>query len=121
VDLDLTAFRAALSPEARVAAQSGGVGVIEGARARQCSILVDGPTFRAAFPQISWLVGDTDLAHWRGQLDFWVFLDGQVGRIAGSVNGDAADIQTGALQATISVDLSATDRGRAVGLTPPAP
>jgi hypothetical protein len=120
-DLDLTAFRAALSPEARAAAQSGGVGVIEGARARQCSILVDGPTFRAAFPQIAWLVGDADLAHWRGQLDYWVFLDGQIGRIAGSVNGDATDIQIGALQATIRVDLTATDRGGAVGLTAPTP
>jgi hypothetical protein len=119
--LDLTAFRAALSPEARAAAESGGVGVIEGARARQCSVLVDGPTFRAAFPQITWLVGDADLAHWRGQLDYWVFLDGQIGRIAGSVNGDATDIQVGALQATIEVDVSATDRGGVVGLSAPAP
>ena len=121
VDLDLTAFRVALSPQARAAAESRGVGVIEGARARQCRIAVDGPTFRAAFPQIAWLVGDADLAHWRGQLDLWVFLDGQIGRIAGSVNGDATDIQTDALQATIRVDLSATDRGAAVQITPPSP
>ena len=67
--------------------------MIEGARARQCRIAIDGPTFRAAFPQVAWLVGDADLAHWRGQLDYWVFLDGQIGRIAGSVNGDAADIR----------------------------
>ena len=53
----------------------------------------------AAFPQVAWLVGDDDLARWRGQLDYWVFLDGQLGRIAGSVNGDAADIRDGALQA----------------------
>ncbi len=119
--LDLTAFRTSLSSEARTAASSLGVGVIEGARARQCRILVDGPTFRAAFPQVSWLVGDASLAHWRGQLDYWVFLDGQIGRIAGSVNGDAADIQTGALQATIRVDLTATDRGVPVEITPPAP
>jgi len=121
VDLDLTAFRIALSPEARAAAGTQGVGVIEGARARHCRILVDGPTFRAAFPQVDWLVGAADLAHWRGQLDYWVFLDGQIGRIAGSVNGDAADIQPGALQATIRVDLAATDRGAALPITPPAP
>jgi hypothetical protein len=121
VALDLTAFRAALSPEARAAAESRGVGVIEGARTRQCRIAVDGPTFRAAFPQVAWLVGDADLAHWRGQLDYWVFLDGQIGRIAGSVNGDAADIQTGALQATVRVDLTATDRGTLLQITPPAP
>jgi hypothetical protein len=121
VDLDLTAFRIALSPEARAAAGTQGVGVIEGARARQCRILVDGPTFRAAFPQVVWLVGDADLAHWRGQLDYWVFLDGQIGRMAGSVNGDAADIQPGALQATIRVDLAATDRGASLPIAPPGP
>jgi hypothetical protein len=121
VDLDLTAFRVALSPEARAAAGTQGVGVVEGARARQCRILVDGPTFRAAFPEVVWLVGDADLAHWRGQLDYWVFLDGQIGRIAGSVNGDATDIQQGALQATIRVDLTATDRGAPLRITPPAP
>ncbi|HET7030923.1 MAG TPA: hypothetical protein VFI34_10465 [Candidatus Limnocylindrales bacterium] len=119
-DLDLTAFRAALSPDARAAASTLGVGLIEGASARQCRTAVDGPTFRAAFPQIAWLVGDADLAHWRGQLDYWVFLDGQIGRIAGSVNGDAAKIQPGALQATIRVDLSATDRGTPIVIGPPA-
>ncbi|MBA2382081.1 MAG: hypothetical protein H0V73_08220 [Chloroflexi bacterium] len=121
IEIDLTAFRAALSTEARAAAESRGVGLIEGARARQCRIAVDGPTFRAAFPQIVWLVGPADLGHWRGQLDYWVFLDGQIGRIAGSVNGDAADIQLGALQATIRVDLSATDRGTDVRITSPGP
>lgn len=121
VDLDLTAFRVALSPEARAAAGTQGVGVIEGARARQCRILIDGPTFRAAFPQIVWLVGDADLGHWRGHLDYWVFLDGQIGRIAGSVNGEATTIQPGALQATIRVDLAATDRGAPVSVTAPTP
>ena len=53
-DLDLTGVpRGALSPEARAAAEARGVGVIEGARARQCRIAVDGPTFRAAFPQVA--------------------------------------------------------------------
>src|SRR5207247_1704853 len=44
--LDLTVFRRALSTGSRAAAGSQGVGVIEGARARQCRIFVDGPTFR---------------------------------------------------------------------------
>jgi hypothetical protein len=119
--LDLHAFRVALSPEARAAAQSRGVAIIEGARARQCRIAIDGPTFRAAFPQIVWLVGDADLARWRGQLDYWVFLDGGIGRITGSVNGDAADIRQGALQATVRVDLSATDRDATIRVAPPGP
>ena len=119
--LDLTAFRAALTPDARAAAESRGVAIIEGARARQCRIAIDGPTFREAFPQVTWLVGDANLGHWRGQLDYWVFLDGQVGRITGSANGDAADIEEGALQATIRIELNATDRGAPVRVMPPAP
>jgi hypothetical protein len=121
VTLDLHAFRVALSPEARAAAQSRGVAIIEGARARQCRIAIDGPTFRAAFPEVVWLVGDADLGRWRGQLDYWVFLDGGIGRISGSVNGDAADIREGALQATIRVDLSATDRDATIRIAPPGP
>jgi hypothetical protein len=117
--LDLTAFRTALSPDARAAAQTGGVAIIEGARSRQCRIAIDGPTFLAAFPQASWLVGDADMAHWLGQLDYWVFLDGQIGLIQGSANGDAADIETGALQATVRVSLTATDRGTPITITPP--
>jgi hypothetical protein len=97
------------------------VSIIEGARSRECRIAIDGPTFKAAFPQVAWLIGDADLAHWRGQLDYWVFLDGQIGRIAGSVNGDAADIEPGALQSTVRVDLSATNRSVPIHLTPPAP
>lgn len=119
--LDLTAFRVALSPDTRAVAATLGVGIIEGARARQCRVAIDGPTFRAAFPQVRWLVGDADLAHWRGEIDYWVFLDGQIGRITGRVNGDAAAIQTGALQSTIRVDLSATDRGARVSVTAPTP
>jgi hypothetical protein len=119
--LDLTVFRQALSLDARAAAGSQGVGLIEGARARQCRVIVDGRTFRAAFPQVGWLVGDASLAHWRGQLDYWVFLDGEIGRITGSVNGDAADIQAGAIQATIRVELTAVDRGDPITITPPGP
>ena len=119
--LDVVAFRVGLTPAARAAAESRGVGLIEGARARQCRIAIDGPTFKAAFPQVTWLVGDADLAHWRGQLDYWVFIDGAIGRIAGSVNGDAADITEGALQATIRVDMTATDRDAAIRITPPTP
>jgi hypothetical protein len=118
-DLDRAAFRVALSPEARTAAESRGVGLVEGARARQCRIAIDGPTFLAAFPQARSLVGDADLAHWRGQLDYWIFLDDQIGRIEGSVNGDAADIQDGALQATVRVALTAADRDRPVSIEPP--
>jgi hypothetical protein len=121
VALDLTAFKIALSPEARAAASTLGVGLIEGAPSRQCRTAIDGPTFRAAFPQVAWIVGDADLAHWRGQIDYWVYVDGQIGRIAGSVSGDATEIREGALQSTLRVDLTATDRDTDIRITAPTP
>jgi hypothetical protein len=93
--------------------------VIEGARARRCRLAIDGPVFRAAFPQVRWLVGDADLHRWRGQLDYWVFLDGQLGQIAGSVNGDATGFAPTALQGTVDVLLTATERGRDTVIYPP--
>ncbi len=70
---------------------------------------------------MTWLVGTNEMTHWRGQLDYWIFLDGEVGQVVGSVNGDAGAIREGALQATIRVDMRATDRGIAVHLNPPTP
>jgi hypothetical protein len=118
--VDRNAFETALGKQARAAAQTNGVSIIDGARARECTIAVDGPTFRDAFPEAMWLVGDAGLGHWRGQLSYWVFLDGQIGRIEGSVNGDAAEIQDGALQATIRVAVTSIDRGSPITVTAPA-
>ncbi len=49
------------------------------------------------FRRSRWLVGGADLHRWRGQLDYWVFLDGQLGQVAGRVNGEAAGIVPEAL------------------------
>jgi hypothetical protein len=119
--VDSQAIVLALSTSQRAAAELHGVDVVEGARARHCRIAIDGPTFRLAFPEVNWLVGTDELTRWRGQLDYWIFLDGEVGQIIGSVNGDAGAIREGALQATIRVDMRATDRGIPVHLNPPTP
>ena len=119
--VDTQALRSALSAGTRAAAELHGVDVIEGARARHCRIAIDGPTFRQAFPVVDWLVGDANMSIWRGELDYWIFLDGQLGLVIGSVNGDAGAIRQGALQATIRVNMSATDRGRAVRIDAPTP
>ncbi len=119
--LDLRATKVALPDDYRITAEDRGEEVIEGAPARRCRIAIDGSIFRAAFPQVSWLVGNADLGRWRGQLDYWVFLDGQLGQIAGTINGAAFDVQPDALQGTISVLLTATERGRDVVIYPPAP
>jgi hypothetical protein len=119
--LDLQAVREALDPGARAAAEDYGIEVIERAPARRCRVSVDGPIFRASFPQVGWLVGDDDLGHWRGQLDYWVFLDGALGQLAGSVNGEAGGLEDEAIQGRLDVFLTATDRGRDLVIRPPAP
>jgi len=113
------ALLAALTPDYRATAEDRGVEVIEGARARRCRVAVDGGTFSLAFPQAVWLTGEADLHRWRGQLDYWVFLDGQLGQVAGSANGEAAEIVPNALSGTIEVRLTATERGRDAFIYPP--
>ena len=117
--IDTQALESALTMGTRAAAELHGVDVIEGARARHCRIAIDGPTFRRAFPVVDWLIGDADMTIWRGELDYWIFMDGELGRVIGSVNGDAGAIRKDALQATIGVDLTATDRGAAFRIDPP--
>jgi len=119
--LDLQATQGALTYGARATAEDRGIEVIEGARARRCRVSVDGPTFRSTFPQVAWLVGDDPLAHWFGQLDYWIFLDGALGQVAGSVNGEAGGLREGAIQGTVDVVLTATDRGADIVIYPPAP
>ena len=117
--LDVQALAYALSEDYRATAEDRGVEVIEGARARRCRVAVDGRIFETAFPQVRWLVGSADLGRWRGQLDYWVFLDGQVGQIAGSVNGEATGIVPEAIQGTVEVRLTATERGSRLVVYPP--
>jgi hypothetical protein len=117
--VDRQAFDSVLGEGARAAAEVYGVDVVEGARARHCRIAVEGSAFHDAFPQIRWLIGDVDIEHWRGQIDYWVFLDGQIGQLTGSANGEAGKIREGAIQATIRVQLIATERGEAVRLDRP--
>lgn len=117
--LDLLVVRTALRPGNRVAAESLGIDYVDGARARHCRIAVDGETFRAAFPQVAWLVGDDPMTRWRGELEYWVFGDGEVGQVAGSVNGEGASLTPKGIQGTVRVTMTATDRGGSVAV--PAP
>jgi hypothetical protein len=117
--LDVRALSTALTPDYRATAEDHGVEVLEGARARRCRIAIDGAAFEATFPQVRWLVGSADLHRWRGQLDYWVFLDGQVGQVAGSVNGEAAGLVPDGLQGTVELRLTATERGRDFVIYPP--
>jgi len=110
--LDVQVLRVALEAGSREAAEDHGLAFFEGARARHCRVAVDGRAFREAFPQVEWLAGTSDLGRWRGELDYWVFADGAVGRLSGSVSGDAASIGERGLQGTLRATMIATERDR---------
>ncbi len=112
LDLDAQVLRVAIEAGSREAAEDHGLEFFEGARARHCRVVIDGPGFRAAFPEIRHLVGDADLTRWRGELDYWVFADGELGRVSGSVSGEAAEVAEGALQGSLQATMIAVDRDR---------
>ena len=66
-----------------------------------------------------WFVGSADLHRWRGQLDYWIFADGQVGQVVLVVNGEAVDMSPTGLQATIRATLIAIDRNLPVSISAP--
>ncbi|MGD0018928.1 MAG: hypothetical protein ABSD62_06700 [Candidatus Limnocylindrales bacterium] len=117
--IDATAIAEAFSVGNRATAEDRGLEYVEGARGRHCRVAIDGKTFGASFPQVTWLVGDASLAAWRGEIDYWVFGDGEIGLISGSVNGSAQTILPHGLQATVEIKLTATDRGWPVSISPP--
>jgi hypothetical protein len=117
--LDVPVRQAALSSGARVAAELHGISYFEGARATHCRIAIDGPTLRQAFPEVELLIGDANVARWRGELDYWVFADGELGRASASVSGDAVDIVKGGLQAHVVATMTATERDAVHPVTPP--
>jgi hypothetical protein len=117
--LDLAVLRAALQPAQRTAAEDLGLSYVEGARARRCRVAVDGTTFREAFPQVRWLVGAADLHTWRGEIDAWVFADGQLGRVEGHLGGPGFSVVPGAIRGDLRTTLSATHRGEPVAVVLP--
>ncbi len=119
--VDRHAVAVALPPSVRVAAEDRGLEFVEGALARHCRVAVDGTTLVEAFPQSRWLLPEgTPVERWEGEVDFWLFLDGQVGLVEAFANGAAGDLRPGALQGTLRVRMTATDRGAPVTLEPPA-
>jgi len=110
--LDQAVLMAAIEGGTRPAAETIGISFFEGARARHCRVAIDGPAFEAAFPEVRLLVGEADLRAWRGELDYWVFADGELGRASGSVSGPASEIVDGGLQARVQTTMIAIERDR---------
>lgn len=110
--LDQAVLTAAIEGGTRPAAETIGISFFEGARARHCRVAIDGSAFEAAFPEVRLLVGEADLRAWRGELDYWVFADGELGRASGSVSGPASDIVDGGLQARVQTTMISIERDR---------
>jgi hypothetical protein len=118
-DLDRQLVAVALTPENRTAAEDRGLAFIEGARARHCRITIEGGTLRAAMPSIDLLIGGTDVSRWRGDVDYWVFADGELGQADGQVSGPATGLAEDALIATLRFRMTAVERGRPVSILQP--
>ena len=118
--LDAQVLAAALAGGVRATAEDHGLEFVEGARGRHCRVAIDGPTFLAAFPQTHWLTSGDTLRRWRGELDYWVFSDGELGQAAGSISGPVSALGLGGIQGTIETLLTATDRDDGRSVTPPA-
>lgn len=78
-----------------------GIDLVDGATARHCRMSVGGPhALRAVLP-LGWLLGREPLDRgpalgvWRGDLDWWTFADGQLGRATVLVGGHPSDAWTG--------------------------
>ncbi len=114
-------------PRGSIVAEDLGLEIVEGARARHCRTFVDGPTALDTFLPLRWLladgsdVGGRTLDHWRGELDWWVFADGELG--AASVQISGARIDTGwdddGVRAFLEARLIAVDRDEPVDVTAP--
>jgi hypothetical protein len=118
-DLDRAVVLQALTPGQRAVAEDHGLSFIEGARARHCRVPLEGDALRRALPQVDLLLGETDLSRWRGDLDYWVFADGQVGQVDGRLTGPAGTLDPDALNALIRFRLTAVDRGLPITVVPP--
>jgi len=118
-DLDRSVVLAALSPGQRAVAEDHGLSFIEGARARHCRVPLEGDALRQALPQVELLVGNTDLSRWRGDIDYWIFADGQLGQVDGRLTGPAGTLDPDALNALIRFRLTAVDRGLPISVVPP--
>jgi len=110
-DMDRELLSAALAPSQRTVVEDAGLAFVEGARARHCRVALDGTTLRAALPEVTLLLGETDLSRWRGELDFWIFADGELGQADGFANGPGIGLASSALTAEVRFRLIAIDRG----------
>lgn len=115
-------------PRGSIVPEDLGLEVLEGARARHCRTFVDGPTALSAFMPLRWLLtnesGNTGsaLRDWRGEIDWWVFADGQIGRASTQISGRRSETgwRSEGVRGMLEAVLDAVHRTREVDVTAPA-
>jgi hypothetical protein len=115
-------------PRGQIVAEDLGLEVVEGATARHCRTFMDGPTALATFLPLRWVLDGSDdadedqVGRWRGEMDWWVFADGQLGRARVEVSGSRADTSWEAtgVRAALEAQLDAVDRDRVPDIAAPA-
>lgn len=114
-------------PRGSIVAEDLGLEVIEGARARHCRTFMDGAAALSTFLPLRWLLLDShdqdaaDVPRWRGEMDWWVFGDGELGRARVEISGSRADTSWDAtgVRAVLEAELEAVERDQAIHISAP--
>ena len=114
-------------PRGTIVVEDLGLEHIEGARARHCRTFIDGPTALDTFLPLRWLLADSsdvdsiDFHRWRGELDWWVFSDGELGLATVGVSGPRGETNwaSSGVVAELEARLQAVDRHTSIDISEP--
>jgi hypothetical protein len=123
--MDGPPFAVADAPRGEIVAEDLGLENVEGARARHCRTFIDGPTALDTFLPLRWLLSNASeidgspLGTWRGELDWWVFADGQLGLATVQVSGARGDTgwEDDGVRAFLEARLQAVDRDERIDVS----
>ena len=115
------------APRGAIVAEDLGLEHVEGARARHCRTFIDGPAALKTFLPLRWLLsndsemGESPLETWRGELDWWVFADGELGLATVRVSGARGDTgwDDDGVRAFLEARLEAVDRDESIDISAP--
>jgi hypothetical protein len=125
--MDGPPYAIASAPRGEIVPEDLGLEHVEGAAARHCRTYIDGTTALDTFLPLRWLLFDGDgrpegaISRWRGELDWWVFTDGELGLAAVEVSGPLAEtpLDDEGVRVVLEAELSATHRDETVDVTAP--
>lgn len=115
-------------PRGAIVAEDLGLELVEDARARHCRTFIDGPMALDTFLPLRWLLLDSsaapsnEITRWRGELDWWVFGDGEMGMASVEVSGPRSEVDWDGegTRVVLAARLEAVDRDRRVDISAPA-